>query len=168
MFFTFLGFNIVTANSISILHIAFGVSSENATHLFAIYFFEQYIWLLPIVFYKNKVFSAASLIVYLADIVCMFICCSNGASEKFQHLFECSGVIWQISLIFDVLLIALLAYRIIALPAHIFGEEKKIFGLFVGYNVAKQRKRNRFSKYENRYITLTYTVSRCFYSLILV
>lgn len=125
MFFTFLGFNIVTANSISILHIAFGMSSENATHLFAIYFFEQYIWLLPIVFYKNKVFSAASLIVYLADIVCMFICCSNGASEKFQHLFECSGVIWQISLIFDVLLIALLAYRIIALPAHIPLVKKK-------------------------------------------
>jgi hypothetical protein len=127
MFTTVLGFNTVTANNISILHISFGVSSENADLLFYIYFFEQWLWLLPLVLYKNKVFSAVSIAIYLADIVCMFICCSNGASEKFQHLFECSGVIWQVSLIFDVLLIALLAYRVIALPAQLPLVKEKIY-----------------------------------------
>ncbi len=133
MFVTILGFNIVTANNISILHIAFGVSSENATLLFGIYFLEQWLWLLPLELYKNKVFSAVSIAVYLADIVCMFCCYSNGAFEKFQHLFESSGVIWQIPLIFDVLLIALLAYRVFALPAHIpLVKKKDCFGFLFG------------------------------------
>ena len=127
MFTTVLGFNTVTANNISILHIAFGVSSENAARLFYIYFFEQWLWLLPLVLYKNKVFSAVSIAIYLADIVCMFCCYSSGAFEKFQLLFECSGVIWQIALIFDVLLSALLAYRVFALPAHIPSVKEKIY-----------------------------------------
>ena len=51
----------------------------------------------------------------------------SGAFEKFQLLFECSGVIWQIALIFDVLLSALLAYRVFALPAHIPSVKEKIY-----------------------------------------
>lgn len=125
LFVSMLGFNMVTANNISILHLTFGVSDKNLDLWVALYLFEQFLWLLPLTFYKSKVFSVVGTVVYLIDIACAFYCFYYDVFKEFQLLFECSGVIWHMPLLFDVIFVFLFVFRINVFPAYIPVQPKR-------------------------------------------